>query len=223
MIAEEKITISQQPDLDISGFEVIELIVNIMCENVVHFKGYLSSGHYTKQTLNEDELSQIYIEQAQILIRKKGYPFNISGQYRDIYNLGKGYSDIYFYPNELGPSNSSLFSVECKRLPSPDRYREKEYVLGNSNNGGIERYKKEKHGKGLSKAGLIGFIEYEDPKFWIRKINSWIIDKAIIDSFWKKDEVLQEIKNESDYAVLDSIAYRANDKIDLIHLWIILS
>ena len=147
MIAEENFSNIEQPKISIPKTNIISLIIESMKRNVPHFKAYIASGHHKKKNLNEDDLTQIYIEQAQILIRKQDYPFNISSQYRDIYNLSKGFSDFYFYSNEQGISNTSIFSVECKRLPVPEIAREKEYVYGTSNNGGIERYKTEKIGR----------------------------------------------------------------------------
>lgn len=220
MIAEENLSNSEQPKISISKTNLISLIIESMKQNVFHFKTYIASGHHKKKNLNEDDLTQIYIEQAQILIRKQDYPFNISGQYRDIYNLSKGFSDFYFYPNEQGISNTSLFSVECKRLPAPDKVREREYVYGTSNNGGIERYKTEMHGKGLNECGLLGFIEEEKPSHWLATINNWITDLASKNESWKSDEVLTVLDSNNNYYFLKSIAHKKNDDINLTHLWI---
>lgn len=220
MIAEESFSNIEQPEISITKTNVISLITKSMKENVPHFKAYIASGHHKKKNLNEDELTQIYIEQAQILIRKQDYPFNISSQYRDIYNLSKGYSDFYFYPNEQGISNTSIFSVECKRLPAPETAREKEYVYGTSNNGGIERYKTEKHGNGLNDCGLLGFIEKDDPKYWLPKINKWITDIASTSTTWTIAETLSELESHVDYCFLESIAHRKTSDIKLVHLWI---
>lgn len=220
MIAEENLSNNEQPKISISKTNFISLIIESMKQNVPHFKTYIASGHHKKKNLNEDDLTQIYIEQAQILIRKQDYPFNISSQYRDIYNLSKGFSDFYFYPNEQGISNTSLFSVECKRLPAPDKAREREYVFGTSNNGGIERYKTEKHGKGLNYCGLIGFIEKEKPSHWFAAINNWITDIATTNKSWKDDETLSELDSNNDYCFLESIAHRNTSDIKLAHLWI---
>ncbi len=220
MIAEESFSNIEQPEISVSKTNVISLIIKSMKENVPHFKAYIVSGHHKKKKLNEDELTQIYIEQAQILIRKQDYPFNISSQYRDIYNLSKGFSDFYFYPNEQGISNASIFSVESKRLPAPETAREKEYVYGASNNGGIERYKTEKHGKGLNDCGLLGFIEKDNPKYWLPNINKWITDKASTSTTWTIDETLSELESQTDYCFLKSIAHRKRSDIKLVHLWI---
>jgi len=224
MIAEENFSNTEQPKISISKTNVISLIIESMKQNVPHFKAYIASGHHKKKKLSEDDLTQIYIEQAQILIRKQDYPFNINSQYRDIYSLSKGFSDFYFYPNEQGISNASIFSVECKRLPAPDVTREKEYVIGTKNNGGIERYKTEKHGKGLSECGLLGFVEDKDFSHWHTTINGWIDDLSKLpETMWKSDEVLSKIDSNTTYCTLQSIAYRISDDIKLTHLWVLVN
>jgi hypothetical protein len=220
MIAEENFSNTEHPKISIPKTNVISLIVKSMKENVPHFKNYIASGYHKKKKLNEDELTQIYIEQAQILFSKCGYPFNINSQYRDIYNLSKGFSDFYFYPNEQGVSTQSIFSMESKRLPAPETVREKEYVYGTNNNGGIERYKTEKHGKGLNICGLLGFIEKDNTKHWLTVINKWILDIASTNSTWATDETLSELESQTDYSFLESIAHRKTSNIKLVHLWI---
>jgi hypothetical protein len=167
-------------------------------------------------------LSQTYLQQATKLIRHFGYPFNIDKEYQDIYCGSDGFSDLYFYTNEEDKSNVSIFSIECKRLPAPPpKSREKEYVKGDNNNGGIERYKTEKHGKGLDECGMIGFVEKETFSFWYQNINSWISELSFNSNLWQTDETLKEVERENDYAVLQSIAHRKSQKdIYLHHLWI---
>ena len=105
MIAEEELSNFQKPNINISKNNVLIGINELMKQTIPHFKKYLTTDFYQKRKLNEDDFTQIYIEQAQILIRKYDYPFNINGQYRDIANLSKGYSDFYFYPNEQNKSD----------------------------------------------------------------------------------------------------------------------
>ena len=140
--------------------------------------------------------------------------------YKDAYNLSKGFSDFFFYPNEQNISTASIFSVESKRLPSPTKSREKEYVIGDKNNGGIERYKTEKHGKGLFVCGLLGFVEKESFSYWEVTINNWIKELAKIDKDWHKDEIFFEVESNTDFCFLKSIAHRKIDDINLIHLWV---
>lgn len=220
MIAEEIILNIEQPKISIPKTNIVGLIIESLKHNIPNFKAYIASGHHKKKNLNEDDLTQIFIEQVQIFVRKQDYPFNITSQYRDIYHLSKGFSDFYFYPNEQGVSTQSLFSVECKRLPAPETSREKEYVYGTSNNGGIERYKTDKHGKGLNICGLLGFIEKGDSSLWLITINNWIIEIAETNKFWKNDEVLSEIESKTEFCILESTAHKKTSDMKLIHLWI---
>lgn len=223
MIAEENISNKSNPQISISNASIILLISNLMKQTVPNFKTYIVSDFYLKRELNENDFTQIYIEQAQILIRNLEYPFNINGQYQDITYGSKGFSDFYFYPNEQNVSTTSFFSVESKRLPSPQKLREKEYVIGDTNNGGIERYKTEKHGKGMNKCGLLGFVEKEDFTHWIVTVNNWINDLATREMNWKNDEILSKIESNTDFCFLKSIAHRKSDDINLTHLWVMMN
>lgn len=223
MIAEESLTLGEIPNVSISNKNVVLIINDLIKQTVPNFKTYLALGFHKKKQLNEDEFTQLFTKQAQILIRKENLPFNIELEYKDVYNLSKGFSDFFFYPNEQNVSTASIFSVECKRLPSPEKNREKEYVIGDKINGGIERYKKEKHGKGLNECGLLGFIEKEESKQWLTRINCWIEDLAKSDTTWNINEKLTEFESRTDYCYLKSIAHRKTDVISLDHIWIIMS
>jgi len=221
MIAEDNIFGFSQPNIELPKGEIIALARECMVATVVHFKSYLKSEFHKKKRLNENDLTQLYIKQAQILIRKNDYPFNVEGQYQDVYNQSKGFSDFFFYLNEQNVKLSSIYSVESKRLPSPVISREKEYVIGDKNNGGIERYKSEKHGKGLSECGLLGFVEDQGFKYWHVSVNGWIDDLCKLPATtWKSDELLYESQYASDYSVFHSVAHRRTDDVDLMHLWI---
>lgn len=224
MIAEDNIFNFSQPNIELPENKLIALVKKCMIENVIYFKSYLDSDFHKKKKLNENDLTQEYTKQVQILIRKKDYPFNIEGQYQDVYNLSKGFSDFFFYPNEQNVELSSIYSVESKRLPSPEISREKEYVIGEKNNGGIERYKSEKHGKGLSQCGLLAFVENKDFMHWHTTINVWIDNLSKLpETYWKSDEMLSAIENNGDYYVLQSIAHRTSDDINLTHLWVLIN
>lgn len=223
MIAEKNLSNESNPQISIPNANIVSLIIKIMKQTLPIFRTHLDYGFHNKKKLNEDDFTQIYIEQIQIQIRNYDYPFNVSVQYRDITNQSKGISDFYFYPNEQNVSTTSFFSVESKRLPSPEKSREREYIIGNKNNGGIERYKTEKHGKGLYDCGLLGFIENGSFKHWEVKINNWIKELAKIDEYWNNDEILSEAESNTDFCFLKSIAHRKNDNIHLAHLWVKLS
>lgn len=223
MIAEENLVNKDNPQISFSSINIILLINMLMKQTIPNFKSYIISDFYKKRKLNEDDFTQIYIEQSQILIRKCDYPFNINGQYRDITNLSKGFSDFYFYPNEENISTTSLFSVECKRLPAPEKSREKEYVIGDKDNGGIERYKSEKHGKGLKECGLLAFVEKENFNHWSNKINDWIVELSKSNIHWKDDEALTQIESNQNFCILNSIVHRDKDDINLTHFLVSIS
>jgi len=222
MTVEEYKKEEYSPAISISTNQTIVKILELMKMTASNFKNYLICGYHTKQQLNEPDLFQTYLQQATKLIRKFGYPFNIDKEYQDIYFENKGFSDLYFYTNEEDESNVSIFSIECKRLPAPPpKSREQEYVKGNNNNGGIERYKKEIHGKGLNECGMLGFVEKETFPFWHQSINSWILDLSYTDAFWQANERLSEVESEKDFAVLKSIVHRMSKKdMCLYHLWV---
>ena len=70
MIAEENLYNKSNPQISIPNTNIILLISKLMKSVVPHFKSYVVSDFYQKRKLNEDDFTQIYIEQAQILLRK---------------------------------------------------------------------------------------------------------------------------------------------------------
>jgi hypothetical protein len=223
MIAEEELANKHGlpiPTISISRDTLIYTIINLMKHSVPFFKSYIFT-HVAKRSLNENELTQIFVEQLDIQLRKLDYPFGVKTQYQDIYYRSSGFSDFYFHPIEEGKSTASIFSVESKRLlVSTTKNREKEYVIGAKENGGIERYKIEKHGKGLLECGILGFVEKEDFYFWVKNVNSWITDLAKSDVTWNKDEVLKELENQIEYMYLNSPVHATTSRKMLHHIWI---
>lgn len=223
MIAEEDLPTKNKqtiPEISINRNTLILSIINSLKQSVPFFKSYITIL-VSKKNLNEDALTQIFVEQLDIQLRKLNYPFGVKNQYRDIYHGSSGFSDFYFHPIEEGKSTASIFSVESKRLPSPTSDREKEYVIGTKKNGGIERYKIERHGKGLSECGMLGFIEKENSVFWIKKINNWINDLSKSDAAWNKDEVVKDEENHPEFVYLKSVVHTTTSRnILLHHLWI---
>ncbi len=88
-------------------------------------------------------------------------------------------------------------------------------------NGGIERFKTGKHGKGLEECGLIGFIEKEDSALWLSEINKWIKNLTEIDEEWKIEELLVSLESQLEFSNLISLARVNKTKnITLHHFWI---
>jgi hypothetical protein len=226
MLADENITPCL--DVNLSGAEGTTIASIQQCmENTMPRFIMAKAQSDIKKNLNENQLTQIFVEQATLQIRKICNNISILNQYSDTFYSTTGIPDFYFYLLEEGKTHYPLFVVESKRLPAPDhkKIRENEYVKGDNNNGGIERYKIEKHGIHLGKSGMLGFIEKETHTYWIEKINGWIADLVGSDNIWKSDEILSYIKGNHEYCFLESVAHRIskNPDIKLYHWWSILS
>lgn len=179
------------------------------------------SDHPNKNLSSEKALVQEFVIQNDIQLRKRINSLRIEKEYTDNFYGTRGIPDFAYLPLEEGVSHEPLFIVEAKILPAPDNItiREKEYVVGNNKNGGIERFKIGKHGIGVNFCGLIGFIKDDKAtNDWIQKINSWIIEKCNNEPlFWSSDETLQETPNSKDVV---SLAKRESDNIVLYHFFV---
>jgi len=222
MITDESNKIIRQiPELTDSKGTTIANIIGCMKQAVLPFKNACCQTSLHRP-LNENKLTQIFVEQVEVFV--KPIPnLGVKNQYSDTFFGTKGIPDFYFHIVEEGIHHKPLLVVESKLLPSPDnKKREKEYVVGEKNNGGIERFKMEKHGKGLNECGMIGFVQKETFPFWRQSVNIWISDLSTrMPDFWQKDEILAAIESKKDFIILQSIAHRVSNKdIRLFHLWI---
>jgi hypothetical protein len=222
MIIDEIRSIEKHPELTDSKGETIKHIKTSIINAVIPFKKSLSEIN-KRIELNENEMTQIFVQCVDYQIRCLCENIGVNCQYHDIIFNTKGIPDFYFYKCEETQKHVALFVVESKRLPPPQKEaREKEYVIGNSKNGGIERYKIEKHGKGFYECGILGFVEKQTFQYWHETINLWIEDIVKIDENWKTDEILNMINYDNDYCQLSSITHRdiSNTDIKLCHWWI---
>ncbi|MDR1416913.1 MAG: hypothetical protein LBJ57_05795 [Prevotellaceae bacterium] len=203
----------------------INILLSCMEEASAPFKKAYGQSNL-RRPLNENKLTQIFVEQIDVKIGDKtidGLPIGVKNHYSDIFFGTKGIPDFYFHKKEEGVVHTPLFVVEAKILPSPPpKGREKEYVC-NNNCGGIERFKTEKHGKGLSDCGIVGFVEKKPFAHWLSTINGWIIEQSNDDKglLWQQDEILSEVESKFCFMALKSAAHRASQKdVRLHHLWI---
>jgi hypothetical protein len=219
MTAEEYTYSGNKPILSDAEGETIRYILDCLKSACKPFKK-ASSQTNLRHPLNENKLTQIYVEQVEVYV--KLHPnIGIKNQYSDTFHGTKGIPDFYFHKVEEGAYHEPLFIGEAKILPSPGgKIREKEYVIGASNNGGIERYKTEMHGKGLNDCGIVGFIQKEKPKHWEKTINNWIQDLASNDKSWNVDEILSIVDSNVNYYFLKSICHRKTGVVNLTHLWV---
>jgi hypothetical protein len=174
-----------------------------------------------RENFNEDELTHIFVAQNDIQIRNLGLSIRVGEQYRDLFHKTKGIPDVYYSFLEEGAINEPLFIMEAKRLPTPGQGREKEYVIGRTQagnpNGGIERFKLERHGKGLNECGMLAYVENNSFDEWEQDINSWITSQA---HPWSEEEKLKIVFKEGHTAYLDSISIRETGILKLHHFWI---
>ena len=222
MIAEEMRTTDKPADLSEAQGKTLDHIKFCITKAIIPFKNARMKSNIEKR-LNEIKLTQIFVEQI-------GYQLNaftgiaVNSGYSDLFYGTKGIPDFYFYILEEGKTNLPLFIVESKRLPTPGnkKLREKEYVFGNRK-GGIERYKKEIHGRKLNECGMIGFIEKYNSSYWLNIINLWIQDLSRSNPEWNSDEKLTMKVDTIDYSYLVSIAHREKSSKDVLlhHWWII--
>lgn len=225
MIAEEYSNISpQRPQLtDQEGKSIFNIYDCLKLACVPFRKAKNQSNLHSP--LNENKLTQIFVEQVEVFIK----PFSnigVKNQYSDTFLGTKGVPDFYFHKVEEGVHHLPIIVFEAKILASSfsGTKREKEYVIGEKNNGGIERFKSEKHGKGLSECGLLGFVEDKDFKHWHTTINGWIDNlSALPKTTWKSDEMLSETDINIDYCISQSIAHRKSNDVNLRHLWILVN
>jgi len=217
MIAENDKIIQQTPVLTDCKGAIIATIIGCMKLAISPFKNARSQPNL-HHPLNENKLTQIYVEQVEVFIKPISN-LGVKNQYSDIFFGTRGVPDFYFHIVEEGKHHKPLFIVEAKRLPAPGQQREREYVAGRT--GGIERYKRGSHGTGLDECGMLGFVEEDTFSFWEQNINTWITELSSTTAFWQPDEILGESEEEKDFATFRSIAYREHQEvISLHHLWI---
>ena len=180
--------------------------------------------HSNYSTLNEDGLTQHFVEILDNYLFSIGFPFGVKNQYNDTYTKSKGKPDFYFHSrnNEEIPS-PALAVFEAKILPTPNvsKIREEtEYVFYKNPEkfGGIERFKNEKHGKGISMCGMIAFIKSESYEYWFGKVNEWIEYASFIESSnWDKSEKL--LNQNSEFNFHKSKVIRESSSLYLHHYW----
>ena len=148
----------------------------------------------------------------------------------ELFTFSNGYKDIILAtPHEvdfgvvLDGESKAFFVLEAKRLDtSLPRSREKEYVLGTL--GGMERFKKEKHGKNLTHAGMIAYVQTDDFNTWLGKVNGWIDEEIISvtssELTWINQDKLLVEKKETIYNTYLSKHKCLTKDINMYHIWV---
>lgn len=140
-------------------------------------------------------------------------------------------ADIGVHGSAYIPDNSKKFCwIEAKRLPTPnERNRdEREYVFVDHNqykgNGGIERFKLNKHGEDLPVSIMLGYVQEKDFEWWFDKVNKWLGEYSTTPPFHSL-EYLQEYgevsgRYYSRHERFSTKKYKLISPFDLYHFWI---
>ncbi len=134
----------------------VKRVIEFLDEHLPNFPAVFKKKTLTKKITAEDKISQelsLFLNskhQNNIFLFHSQYLYHDSTRSSDF-----GFIDVETYNSSPKPSNA-FFVIEAKRLPTPGTGREKEYVASDA--GGMQRYKKGNHGKGLSDSALIGYI-----------------------------------------------------------------
>jgi hypothetical protein len=159
-----------------------------------------------------------------LFLNEKSSVFNFHNQFKTLESNST--TDIGIFKKH---TKIPFCFVEAKRLPTPltNGRQETEYVCYNNSKkqGGIERFKTQKHGgkEKLSQSIMLGYIQENDFNYWFSKVNSWINDKIKSTKNWKKEDLLiQKVSsNETNFSKYYSTHSRLTlEKINLIHYWI---
>jgi hypothetical protein len=124
--------------------------------------------------------------------------------------------------------------IEAKRLPTPDcKCRdEHEYVFVDHSqikfrgNGGIERFKLNKHGEGFPVAIMFGYIQSNSFEYWEEKVNQWLQTfSSFVPSYY--DELLVRISSKanrfcSTHLRIDHKSKQKMNDIVIYHFWLTL-
>ena len=118
--------------------------------------------------------------------------------------------------------------MEGKRLPTPTASREREYLTGLTElSGGVQRYRLCLHGKGMSVAMLIAYVQSGEVVEWHKTINGWVTTLKTsgedTSCKWTAKDALGKPKNtgKNKACRCESSHKRSEgDDIRLVHLWI---
>ena len=131
-------------------------------------------------------------------------------------------------------SNKTPFCfIEAKRLPTPigTNREETEYVCYKAINkqGGIERFKTQRHGgkENLSRSIMFGYVQDNDFNYWCNKVNFWIGEEikktSNKDINWEEEDklIIENSFSKPNLSKYTSTHTRIKlSKIKLTHYWI---
>lgn len=153
---------------------------------------------------------------------------------------------IFKFSNQARPADIGVFIgrqyssynarkfcwIEAKRLPTPNSVvrDEREYVFVDHSqnrfegNGGIERFKLNKHGEGLPVAIMFGYVQSNTFEFWEEKVNQWLQTYSSMAPCYQ-DEKLVRINSkanrfQSTHLRIDYKSKLKMSDVAIFHFWI---
>lgn len=196
----------------------IDSIFSLIIANTLYFRNEMLGKNYNENNLTQELI--IILNQYNC-----GLPIVLPYLFHpEAYDLHtedanqKKRIDIAVFTNQQTKGRQILFAIEAKRLSSQlPESREKEYVIGNNGkeNGGIQRFKLNHHGKDLPCCGMVGYVEDDTFGNWHTKINTLIVENDELDKELDL-KITEEIYSqyESKHTRID------NSIVELRHIWI---
>ncbi|MBK5274377.1 MAG: hypothetical protein JJE30_04935 [Desulfuromonadales bacterium] len=204
-----------------SVVEVITLSLPLFAESALQ-----------ENIVNENGLNRRLARFITNVADKQGFPFFAHNESMEDETRGNSPAadiGIHLKIEDIATDPPKITVFEGKRLTSTlGRERRQEYVIGPEKDGkhiscgGIERFKCSIHGREFTHAGMIGYLQEENPEIWCEKINSWVSDLSIqtFEPAWSEREQLTPPETDGRITKCTSVVNRTKSKLHLTHLWI---
>jgi hypothetical protein len=113
--------------------------------------------------------------------------------------------------------------IEAKRLPTPRPDREREYLSGKR--GGVERFKRGIHAKGLKTVGMVAYIQRHAFDYWCSTINNWIDELIAASTSELPWDTLDKLTVEEMSPYLarlrsNNLRVSDNERLTIRHVWV---
>ena len=179
----------EKPELNDNLFPIDDLffaVLNLIENNIVAFPEQLKIA--TAEYKENLEIKKENLEQEDditIVLRRflsdLDSEFDFEFQTKSPEKMGG--TDIGILRKYCKPRHIPFCIIEAKRLPTP-KYsgsQETEYVCykNSTKQGGIERFKTNKHGNKLHFSIMVGYIQENIASFWHKKVNEWIAEQIL--------------------------------------------
>lgn len=198
-----------------------------------------SNGKTDQISLNENGLTQRLIDELETQNGYRPYYFQKEHMVQDddghsarndVAVLARVANAVVVHGVSYG-AKAKFLVLEAKRLPAPEKKRQREYVIGEASagkarkTGGIERFKRGDHDRTLKEVGMIGYVQNHSFDHWHAQINGWV-DELIANSqqglSWDRQDRLERDTSSERLARLKSYSLRSTDNQRLLirHRWI---